>query len=141
VTTPEEVRREPRDLALLALYEADQRGLLHAEIDSGFPPKAARLIRGVEEHLNELGETIDGVSTRWRVARMPPVDRAILRLGLYELRFEKNTPMAVVVSEAVRLAKVYSTERSGAFVNGILAKLAAVERPDETPAAGNRRSS
>ncbi len=70
------------------------------------------------------------------MARMPPVDRAILRLGLYELRFEKGTPMAVVVSEAVRLAKMYSTERSGAFVNGILSKLAVVERPEE--AAGSR---
>ena len=102
--------------------------------------KATRLVRGVEEHLEELGTTIDGVSDRWRVARMPPVDRAILRLGLYELRFEKGTPMAVVVSEAVRLAKMYSTERSGAFVNGILSKLAAIERPDETSRTRNPAS-
>jgi N utilization substance protein B len=55
---------------------------------------------------------------------MPVVDRAILRLGLYELRHEPETPVAVVVSEAVRLAKTYSTEKSGAFVNGVLAALA-----------------
>ena len=131
MTSPQEARREPRDLAIVSLYEADQRGLLHAEIGSGFPTKAKRLIRGVGDHLTELDVSIDGVSTRWRVARMPPVDRAILRLGLYELRFEPKTPIAVVVSEAVRLAGVYSTERSGAFVNGILSKLADVERPDE----------
>ncbi len=94
-------------------------------------------MRGVADHLEDLDAAIDEVSTRWRVARMPPVDRAILRLGLYELRFEPNTPMAVVVSEAVRLAKVYSTERSGAFVNGILSKLAVVERPTEAPELGN----
>ncbi|MDH3260141.1 MAG: transcription antitermination factor NusB [Acidimicrobiia bacterium] len=141
MTTPEQVRPEPRDLALIALYEADQRGMVQAEIDTGLPVKAARLIRGVGDHLGELDRSIDGVSTRWRVARMPPVDRCILRLGLYELRFEQRTPMAVVVSEAVRLAKVYSTERSGAFVNGILAKLAAVERPDEAPHIGNPASS
>ena len=51
---------------------------------------------------------------------MPVIDRSILRLGLYELRHVTDTPTAVVVSEAVRLAKTYSTERSGAFVNGVL---------------------
>ena len=132
---PQDLRPEPRDVALIALYEADQRRLPRAVIDSGCPAKAERLIRGVEEHLSELDEGIDQVSARWRVARMPPVDRAILRLGLHELRFEKKTPMAVVISEAVRLAQVYSTERSGAFVNGILSKLASVERPDEASGA------
>jgi N utilization substance protein B len=101
------------------------------EIEAIYPAKATRLIQGVANHLTELDAAIDGASTRWRVSRMPPVDRAILRLGLYELRFEQQTPMAVVVSEAVRLAKTYSTERSGAFVNGILAKLAVEERPAE----------
>ena len=137
MNTPEELRSEPRDLALTALYEADQRGLRSPLIDSSIPSKAARLIRGVNDHLEELDAAIDAVSARWRVARMPPVDRAILRLGLYELRHETKTPMAVVVSEAVRLAKLYSTERSGAFVNGILAKLAGVERPGEGPEPTN----
>lgn len=118
---------EPRDLAVQALYEADQRGLTVA--GGELTGKAARLVRGVTAHRDELDAAIDGVSDRWRVARMPPVDRAILRLGLYELRYEPETPLAVVVSEAVRLAKTYSTERSGAFVNGILSKLAAGDRP------------
>ncbi|HKZ29151.1 MAG TPA: transcription antitermination factor NusB [Acidimicrobiia bacterium] len=137
MNTPEDPPREPRDLALTALYEADQRGLHRPEIDPSLPAKAARLIQGVGDHLEDLDVAIDTVSTRWRVARMPPVDRAILRLGLYELRYEPKTPMAVVVSEAVRLARVYSTERSGAFVNGILSKLAGVERPAGLPEAGN----
>jgi len=131
VTTPPENPPEPRDLALIALYEADQRRLPHAELDADYPAKAARLVRGVEDHLAELGSAIDGVSTRWRVARMPPVDRAILRLGLYELRFEKRTPIGVILAEAVRLARTYSTERSSAFVNGILSQLATRERPEE----------
>lgn len=118
---------EPRDLAVQALYEADQRGL--PAVGGELTGKAARLVRGVTAHRDELDEAIDGVSDRWRVVRMPPVDRAILRLGLYELRYEPETPMAVVISEAVRLAKTYSTERSGAFVNGILSKLAVGERP------------
>lgn len=98
-------------------------------------------MRGIEEHLGELDGAIDGVSTRWRVERMPPIDRAILRLGLHELRFERGTPIAVVISEAVRLAQTYSTERSGAFVNGILSKLAAVERPDDVQTPRNPASS
>ena len=134
---PPNPRPEPRDLALSALYEADQRARREPELDPAFPAKTTRLVRGVADHIEDLDAAIDEVSTRWRVARMPPVDRAILRLGLYELRFEPNTPMAVVVSEAVRLAKVYSTERSGAFVNGILSKLAVVERPSEAPELGN----
>ena len=141
MTTPQAPSREPRDLALSALYEADQRGHAPLDIDPKLPAKAGRLIRGVGDHLEELDTSIDEVSTRWRVARMPPVDRAILRLGLYELRFEPKTPMAVVVSEAIRLAKMYSTERSGAFVNGILAKLAAIERPKEVPTPRDPNSS
>ncbi len=141
MTSSQEPRREPRDLALVALYEADQRGLSRADVESGYPLKAQRLVRGIEEHLGELDGAIDGVSTRWRVERMPPIDRAILRLGLHELRFERGTPIAVVISEAVRLAQTYSTERSGAFVNGILSKLAAVERPDDVQTPRNPASS
>ena len=139
MTATQNPRPEPRDVALTALYEADQRGWRTLDIEPTYPAKAIHMIQGVAKHLKELDDAIDGVSTRWRVARMPPVDRAILRLGLYELRFEQKTPMAVVVSEAVRLAKTYSTERSGAFVNGILAKLAAGERPVEKPEMGRPR--
>lgn len=117
---------EPRDLAVQALYEADQR-----DVTSGFddlPPKAARLVAGVLAHVDELDQDIDTASEHWRVQRMPVVDRAILRLGLYELRYEPATPGAVVVAEAVRLAKLFSTEKSGAFVNGVLAALADKER-------------
>jgi N utilization substance protein B len=118
---------EPRDLAVQALYEADQRDLPSRPAD--LPPKAARLVAGVLEHVRELDEEIDRASEHWRVQRMPVVDRAILRLGLYELRFETETPTAVVVAEAVRLAKTFSTERSGSFVNGVLATLAEQVRP------------
>ena len=117
---------EPRDLAVQALYEADQRDVFNDADD--LPPKAARLVAGVLKHLSELDHEIDDASEHWRVARMPVVDRAILRLGLYELRYEVDTPAAVVVAEAVRLAKLFSTERSGAFVNGVLATLAEKER-------------
>jgi N utilization substance protein B len=60
---------------------------------------------------------------------MPPIDRNVLRIALWELRHRSDTPVAVVISEAVRLAKLYSTERSGGFVNGVLARLAVERTP------------
>lgn len=119
---------EPRDRALQALYEIDQRK--GAELSAELAGKARRLVTGVLEHQAELDRTLEETSNRWRVERMPPVDRAILRLGLYELRYEPATPAAVVLSEAVRLAKTYSTEKSGAFVNGVLGALAGSEREE-----------
>ncbi len=65
-----------------------------------------------------------GISEHWAVERMPAVDRAVLRLGSYELVYEPEVPTAVVISEAVELAKQYSTEKSGRFVNGLLARIA-----------------
>jgi N utilization substance protein B len=79
---------------------------------------------GVWAERESLDEAIGDAATGWRVERMPPVDRNILRLALWELRNRPGTPMPVVISEAVRLAKTYSTERSGGFVNGVLSRLA-----------------
>lgn len=121
------MKDEPRDRALQALYELDQRQ--GAPIPADLTGKARRLVEGVIAHREELDEALQATANRWRVSRMPPVDRAILRLGLYELRYQPETPTAVVLSEAVRLAKTYSTERSGAFVNGVLGALASSERP------------
>ncbi len=112
---------EARQLAIEALYEADQREV--DEVGEGLPARAERMVTGVLEHQVELDRQIDAVSDHWRINRMPVVDRAILRLGLYELLYERDTPPAVVVAEAVRLAKVFGTEKSGSFVNGILAAL------------------
>lgn len=117
---------EPRDEALQTLYQIDRSGEpadLH-----GLGSKARRLVEGVLAHTTELDASLGVTSANWTVDRMPVVDRAILRLGLYELRHEPDTPVAVVLDEAVRLAKTYSTQRSGSFVNGVLASLAAEER-------------
>ncbi len=124
---------EPREAVVQALYEADQMGL-DLEALEGRPDaltgKARRLFVGTLSHRAELDAAIDAVSDHWRVDRMPVVDRAVLRLALYELRHEPDTPVAVVLSEAVRIAKTFSTERSGHFVNGVLATLAKRERPE-----------
>ena len=117
---------EPRDLALQALYQAEIAGD-SADLEA-LTGRVGVLVHGVLEHKEELDNEIESASEHWSVARMPVIDRSILRIGLYELRHATDTPTAVVVSEAVRLAKTYSTERSGAFVNGVLASLARAPR-------------
>lgn len=119
---------EPRDLALQALYQADRTG--EPGDLSTLPPRVRRLVTGVLDNIESLDRAIGEVSDHWSIERMPVLDRAILRLGLYELRHLPDTPPAVIVNEAVRLAKAYSTQRSGAFVNGVLATLAGLD-PDD----------
>jgi transcription antitermination protein NusB len=112
---------EPRDLALEALYEYESRDGLDS---TSLPVRAAELVNGVISERERLDGAIEAASDHWSVARMPVVDRTIIRIGLYELETHPEVPTAVVVNEAVRLAKSYSTERSGAFVNGVLSSLA-----------------
>jgi N utilization substance protein B len=111
-----------RDDALAALYAAEQRDGPPNVEDLG--EEAAGLALGTWEERAELDRAIGGAAVGWTVARMPPVDRSILRLALFELLRRPSTPPAVVVSEAVRLAKAYSTQESGRFVNGVLGELA-----------------
>jgi N utilization substance protein B len=118
---------EARDEALHRLYEADVR---RDRPDSGgIGRRAAELVEGVWAEKPDLDRALGEAATGWRVERMPPVDRNILRIALWELRHRERTPVPVVISEAVRLAKTYSTARSGGFVNGVLAKLADERAP------------
>lgn len=109
-----------RDQALSALYAADMTG--DPPNTTGLSGRAARYVTGTWDQLAGLDSAISATATGWRIERMPVVDRNIIRLALYELR-TGDVPVGVVVSEAVNLAKRFSTERSGAFVNGVLAKL------------------
>lgn len=113
---------EPRVAAFRSVYAADAVGADLPDV-SGLRGKARRLALGVWEHRQSLDEELAAAARGWRLERMPAVDRNVLRLGLYELR-HTATPVAVVISEAVEIAKIHSTERSGAFVNGVLGKLA-----------------
>ena len=113
--------RDARVDALGALYAADATGGEPSE--HGISARAYRLAKGAWDDRADLDEQLGRVATGWRVERMPAVDRAILRLALHEMR-TVSTPVGVVISEAVELAKAYSTQRSGAFINGILANLA-----------------
>ena len=119
--------RESRVEAFGAVYAADAIG--EAPNTVGLAARAKRLAEGTWEHRAEIDAELGRVASGWRVERMPAVDRAVLRLALYELR-HTDTPVGVVISEAVELAKQFSTGRSGAFVNGVLAALAEPPQPD-----------
>jgi N utilization substance protein B len=121
-------RRESRERALGLCYEREARSIGSQELLDDLPTApddyAVALVRGVEDHEAELDALLREYSEHWAVERMPAVDRAVLRLGCYELTYEPEVPTAVVISEAVELAKQYSTEKSGRFVNGLLARIA-----------------
>lgn len=119
---------EPRDRALECLYAHEAHGEM-PQVEG----RAARLVEGVLLNLEHLDESIEAVSEHWTVSRMPVVDRNILRIGLYELERDASVPTGVIISEAVRLAATYSTDRSSAFVNGLLAALAQKVRTTAEP--------
>ena len=79
-----------------------------------------KLVCGVRENIEYLDKMIGESSENWRLGRMPIMDRSILRLGAYEILFMKDIPPKVTIDEAVELGKKYSTEESGAFINGVL---------------------
>jgi len=127
-------RREARERALGLCYELEIRELRADDLlrEQPAPPDeyAVHLVRGVEAHHADVDELLRKFSEHWALERMPAVDRAVLRLGAYELGWEPEMPTAVVISEAVELAKQYSTKDSGRFVNGLLSRLALELRPD-----------
>lgn len=86
---------------------------------------AREIVDGVGDHREEIDELISSYAQGWPIDRMPYVDRAILRFASWELLFNPEIPVAVAIDEAVELAKEYSTEDSGRFVNGVLSKIAA----------------
>lgn len=131
-------RRQARERALSLLYEAEVKEATPASVIDDLPVEpatfAAELVRGVGEH----GEEVDGILRRfshgWSLERMPAVDRALLRIGVFELLHRPDVPTAAVISEAVELASQYSTEESSRFVNGMLSRIAEEVRPTGPPA-------
>jgi transcription antitermination protein NusB len=127
-------RREARERAFSLLYEAESKSLEPSAVLAELPlePDAftVELVEGVEVHRSQLDETIRRFARDWKLERMPALDRALLRLGVFELLHRPDVPTGAVISEAVELAKRFSTEESGRFVNGMLAAVAADARPD-----------
>jgi len=129
-------RSKARKRALDVLYEADIRSVRAAEIleatvtrrtDEGqasLNEYVRELVEGVVAHQAYIDELLGSYSMGWTLDRMPTVDRAILRIGTYELLWRDEVPDAVAIAEAVNLAQDLSTDESASFVNGLLARLA-----------------
>jgi len=133
-------RSKARKRAVDLIYEADLRGAdpvstLAERIALADPPISdytIELIEGVAEHRAAIDQLLNDYSEGWTLDRMPGVDRAVLRVGLYELLWATDVPDAVAIDEAVELAKLLSTDDSPKFVNGILGRVLR----DQLPAGG-----
>ncbi|MGB5936396.1 MAG: transcription antitermination factor NusB [Ornithinimicrobium sp.] len=125
-------RTKARKRALELLFEAEQRGvnvgdLLAERIETPttqhpLPEYTQELVRGVLDHWAEIDEVLATYSHGWAVQRMPSVDRAMLRLGAWEIVWNDDVPDAVAIAEAVDLVQGMSTDESPTFVNGMLAR-------------------
>src|SRR5438045_7816132 len=120
-------RREARERALSLLYEADAKDATPAAVLGDLPvepePFVVDVVGGVWTHRARIDELIQRFAIDWTLDRMPVIDRTVLRLGTYELLERADVPTGVVLSEAVELAKRYSTEESGRFVKGLLREI------------------
>jgi N utilization substance protein B len=125
-------RSEARERALLLLYEASSKGVPGDQILASqvSDPDAITtlLVRGVDEHRERLDQVIAAQAKGWTLARMPLIDLMIMRIAAFELLGRPDVPVAVVIDEAVELAKRFSTDDSGRFVNGVLSALVSVLR-------------
>lgn len=114
------------------LYEAESKQVSPLEVLAAQVSPAdeltTELVRGVHEHRERLDAAIAEHSKGWTIARMPTLDRTVLRIASFELLARPDVPVAVVLNEAVELAKRFSTDDSGRFVNGVLAALVPVLR-------------
>ena len=125
-------RSDARERALHLLYEAQSKGI---SVEEGIGAQVVErdelvlvLARGAELASSRADELIEGKSRGWTLQRMPVIDVAIMRMALFELLERADVPTAVVLDEAVDLAKRFSTDDSGRFVNGVLAAIASEVR-------------
>lgn len=127
-------RRQARECALQALYFADSATLeqtalsryladFQRELGECFP-FCEDLVQGTTAHLPQIDKMVSAYAKNWTVDRMSAVDRSILRMATYEMVFSpEKTPIAAIIDEAIELAKKYSTDNSGKFINGLLDQL------------------
>ena len=123
-------RRKSREYALQVLYLMDITKLeksdaIRVVIGGAAPEKpiadfARHLVDGTSAHIEDLDLSIHKAAQHWEMKRMAALDRNILRMGAFELLHELDTPPSVIIDEAVEIAKLFSTDESGKFVNGIL---------------------
>ena len=148
---PEKGRHQARKRAVELLFEAEARGLSPAEVAEAHTalaesnddvvqlnPYTATVARGVSEHAAHIDELITSHLQGWTLDRLPAVDRAVLRVAVWELLYADDVPEPVAVDEAVELAKKLSTDESPGFVNGVLGQVMLVTPQIRAAAAALR---
>ncbi|MFC0297377.1 transcription antitermination factor NusB [Geobacillus jurassicus] len=124
-------RHEAREKALQALFQIDVGRIppdeaLHNVTGGGdIDPFLRQLVFGVVEHQEEIDELLRANLEKWTLERVANVDRAILRMATYEMKYADDVPVSVSLDEAVELAKKFGDSKSGSFVNGVLSKVKA----------------
>ena len=123
-------RTRARELTMQALYQLDVQGpdlleplkqfFIEEETDNTVRNLASNWTTGTSENMAQCDELITASTIKWQFTRLSPVDRSILRLSVYQLRFCPDIPPKVVINEAIELAKKFSTDKSPGFVNGVL---------------------
>jgi len=127
---PVDKRTRARELAMQALYQLDVQGedllgrldgfFLENEKDDGIRRLASKWSNDTWENLSICDELIVASTLKWRLSRLSPVDKSILRLAVFQFKFCPDIPPKVVINEAIELAKKFSTDKAPAFVNGVL---------------------
>ena len=132
-------RRRERRTALEVLYQIEVRGASEDEILEARQQVDRRpaseftldLVHGVHSHLDEIDPLIDSFADHWSIDRMPIVDKNIIRICVYEMKYMTDIPVGVSINEAVELAKAYGTDDSSKFVNGLVGRIAQEVRQSE----------
>lgn len=134
-------RTRERRRAVDVLYEVDQRGRVSSRsiaamaerrtsehaTQTGLPDYARQIVEGVADHLAHIDYALSQYAHGWTLDRMPAVDRAILRVGVWEILYESDVSDPVAIDEAVKIAKLLSTDKSPGFINGLLDTIASVK--------------
>ena len=128
-------RHQARELALKTLFQLevwddDPEEVLRYHADEGAATPdvanfASQLVRGVVENRDKLDSILSEASEHWKLGQMAKVDRIILRIAVYEIAIDRKVPTKAAINESIELAKTFSGEEAGRFVNGILGKVAA----------------
>lgn len=120
-------RHEAREKALQVLFQLDNTDLTVEEAMEhikGQPTNAfyEKIVKGTAENLKEIDAAIEQHLEKWSLARLPKIERTVLRLAVYELLYMQETPNRVVLNEAIELCKTFGDDGSSKFVNGVLSK-------------------
>lgn len=135
------IRRQGREAAFQFIYQLDMSGASYREALDEFMSQmaiphnvrefAVEIVEGVMGNLTKIDDLLAGHSHHWKIHRMNSVDKNVLRVGVYELQFCSDTPVKVIINEAIEIGKKFGTAETGSFINGILDKIAKEIRKDE----------